>query len=146
MYSITTCDPTPYDPEHPDAQPLPIKHKEVAKGISRATIKNKPRHRTYREKYKEGPHQRLPNRAIRLKLHKVYLIKVDKSGLHRYDDKRYLLDNLDNGWPNPNTHAYGHYSIPATDTLLNSPDAGQGFVICVRPLRDSIDKCNNRTY
>ena len=71
---------------------------------------------------------------------------MEKRGLHPYDDKRYLLDNLEDGSPNPNSHAYGHYSIPATDTLLDSPDAGQGLVISVPPPRDSIDKCKDRRY
>ena len=31
MYSITTCDPTLYDSENPEAPPPPIKHNEVAK-------------------------------------------------------------------------------------------------------------------
>ena len=88
--------------------------------------------------YQEGPLQRLPNQAIRSTLHKVYSFEVKKRGLHTYDDKRYLLDNLEDGTPNPNTHAYEHYSIPATDTLFDSPEAGQGLVIRVRPPRDSI--------
>ena len=44
MYSFTTCEATLYDPQHPDAPPPPLKHKEVANGIARATIKNKLRH------------------------------------------------------------------------------------------------------
>ena len=77
MYSFTTCEPTLYDPEHPDAPPPPIKHKEVAKGIARATIKNKLTHESYRKMYNEGPLELLPNRAIRSKLHTIYTIEVE---------------------------------------------------------------------
>ena len=76
MYSFTTCEATLYDPQHPDAPPPPLKHKEVAKGIARATIKNKLRHESYLEMYNEGPLQLLPNRAIRSKLHMLYTIEV----------------------------------------------------------------------
>ena len=80
-YSFTTCEATLFDPEHPDAPPPAIKHKQVAKGIARATIKQKLRHDTYLEMYREGPLQRLPNRAIRSKLHRVYTLEVQKRGI-----------------------------------------------------------------
>ena len=41
----------------------------------------------------------------------MYSLAVEKSGLIAYDDKRVLLGDLANGKPNPNTHAYGHYSL-----------------------------------
>ena len=41
----------------------------------------------------------------------VYSLAVEKRGLIASDDKRVLLADLDNGQPNPNTHAYGHYSL-----------------------------------
>ena len=41
----------------------------------------------------------------------VYSLAVEKRGLIAYDEKRVLLANLDNGQPNLNTHAYGHYSL-----------------------------------
>ena len=34
-----------------------------------------------------------------------------KRGLCPYDDKRYLLADLPDGLPNPNTHAYGHKDL-----------------------------------
>ena len=34
-----------------------------------------------------------------------------KRGLCPYDDKRYLLADLPDGSPNPNTHAYGHKDL-----------------------------------
>ena len=41
----------------------------------------------------------------------MYSLAVEKRGLIAYDDKRVLLANLENGEPNPYTHAYGHYSL-----------------------------------
>ena len=41
----------------------------------------------------------------------VYTIKQEKRGLCPYDDKRYLLADLPDGRPNPNTHAYGHRDL-----------------------------------
>ena len=41
----------------------------------------------------------------------MYSLVVEKRGLIAYDDKRVLLGELANGQPNPNTHAYGHYSM-----------------------------------
>ena len=145
-YSFTTCEATLFDPEHPDAPPPAIKHKQIAKGIARATIKQKLRHDTYLEMFREGELQRLPNRAIRSKLHRVYTLEVQKRGLHPYDDKRYLLANLADGSPNPYTHAYGHYAIPVAATVLEEREAGAGLVVSVRPPRESIDKCKDKRY
>ena len=41
----------------------------------------------------------------------MYSLAVEKRGLIAYDYKRVLLADLANGQPNPNTHAYGHYSL-----------------------------------
>ena len=41
----------------------------------------------------------------------MYSLAVEKRGLIAYDDKRVLLGDLAYGQPNPNTHAYGHYSL-----------------------------------
>ena len=41
----------------------------------------------------------------------MYSLAVEKRGLIAYDDKRVLIGDLANGQPNPNTHAYGHYSL-----------------------------------
>ena len=106
-YSFTTCAPTLYNPDQPEAPPPTIKSKQVTKGIARPTIKNL-RHEMYVEMFREGEIQRLPNRAIRSKLHQLYTIEVEKRGLHPFDDKRYLLAPLEDGSPNPLTHAFGH--------------------------------------
>ena len=41
-----------------------------------------------------------------------------KRGLCPYDDKRYLLADLPDGRPNPNTHAYGHRDLAAEEHLV----------------------------
>lgn len=40
-------------------------------------------------------------------------MEQDKRGLCPYDDKRYLLADLPDGTPNPDTHAYGHRDLAA---------------------------------
>lgn len=40
-------------------------------------------------------------------------MEQEKRGLCPYDDKRYLLADLPDGTPNPNTHAYGHRDLAA---------------------------------
>ena len=81
--------------------------------------------------YQEREAIKVTNRRIVSKLHQVFLIitfnltyviilsiklnvnslAVEKRGLIAYNDKRVLLANLDNSEPNPNTHAYGHYTL-----------------------------------
>ena len=41
----------------------------------------------------------------------LYTLEQSKRGLCLYDDKRYLLADLPDGQPNPNTHAYGHRDL-----------------------------------
>ena len=43
----------------------------------------------------------------------MYTLKQEKRGLCPYDDKRYLLADLPDGTPNPQTHAYGHKDLAA---------------------------------
>ena len=45
-------------------------------------------------------------------------MEQEKRGLCPYDDKRYLLADMPDGRPNPNTHAYGHRDILAEETLV----------------------------
>ena len=61
----------------------------------------------------------------------VYTIKQEKRGLCPYDDKRYLLVDLPDGHPNPNTHAYGHCGLaalsnwwPTSQSLVRSSSFG----------------------
>ena len=48
----------------------------------------------------------------------VYTIEQEKRGLCPYDDKRYLLADLHNGRPNPNTHLTGHCDLAAEEHLV----------------------------
>ena len=48
----------------------------------------------------------------------VYTMEQEKRGLCPYDDKRYLLADLPDGRPNPNTHAYGHRDLAAEEHLV----------------------------
>ena len=48
----------------------------------------------------------------------VYTMKQEKRGLCPYDEKRYLLADLPDGRPNPNTHAYGHRDLAAEEHLV----------------------------
>ena len=41
----------------------------------------------------------------------IYTLEQEKRGLCPYDEKRYLLADLHDGTPNPNTHAYGHHEL-----------------------------------
>ena len=45
-------------------------------------------------------------------------MKQKQRGLCPYDDKRYLLADLPDGRPNPNTHAYGHCNLAAEKRLV----------------------------
>ena len=63
---------------------------------------------------------------------RVYSLAVEKRGLIAYVDKRVLLANLDNGEPNPNTHAYGHYSLARevrVEDAEEQPGAGNDLQI-----------------
>ena len=45
-------------------------------------------------------------------------MEQEKRGLCPYDDKRYLLADLADGRPNPNTHAYGHCDLAAEEHVV----------------------------
>ena len=47
----------------------------------------------------------------------IYTLEQEKRGLCPYDDKRYLLADLPDGSPNPNTHAYGHRDLLGEERL-----------------------------
>ena len=60
----------------------------------------------------------------------VYTMEQEKRGLCPYDDKRYLLANLPDGRPNPNTHAYGHRDLAAEKHLVaDQPEFGAELII-----------------
>ena len=45
-------------------------------------------------------------------------MEQEKRGLCPYDEKRYLLADLPDGRPNPNTFAYGHRDLAAEEHLV----------------------------
>ena len=57
-------------------------------------------------------------------------MEQEKRGLCHYDDKRYLLADLPDGRPNPNTHAYGHRDLAAEEQLVaDQPEPGAKLII-----------------
>ena len=57
-------------------------------------------------------------------------MEQEKRGLCPYDDKRYLLADLPDGRPNPNTHAYGHCDLAAKEHLIaDQPEPGAELII-----------------
>ena len=69
MYSFTVMDARDPDPRLPPL-PVNIKHKSVAKGISRANIKRFT-HEDYLTMFREGDSRKVTNRRIGSKLHQV---------------------------------------------------------------------------
>ena len=58
----------------------------------------------------------------------MYTLEQTKRGLCPYDDKRYLLADLPDGTPNPQTHAYGHKDllveeVQHADDMPDDPNA-----------------------
>ena len=45
-------------------------------------------------------------------------MEQEKRGRCPYNDKRYLLADLPDGRPNPNTHAYGHLDLATEEHLV----------------------------
>ena len=48
-----------------------------------------------------------------------------------YDDKRYLLADLPDNRPNPNTHFYGHHDLAAKKHLVGD-QPGHGAEVIIR--------------
>ena len=69
------------------------------------------RHEDYVSIYNEGALRSVTNHRLDSRLHQSYTVSQIQRGLCLYDDKLYLLANLINGKPNPNTHAFGHYEL-----------------------------------
>ena len=61
----------------------------------------------------------------------MYTVEQEKRGLCPYDDKRYLLADLPDGRPNPNTHAYGHRDLAAEEHLV-ADQAEPGAELIIR--------------
>ena len=57
-------------------------------------------------------------------------MEQEKRGLCLYDDKRYLLADLPDGRPNPNTHAYGHRDLKSEEHwVADQPEPGAELII-----------------
>ena len=57
-------------------------------------------------------------------------MEQEKRGLCPYDDKQYLLADLPDGRPNPNTHAYGHCDLAVEEHLVaDQPEPGAELII-----------------
>ena len=61
----------------------------------------------------------------------MYSLKQEKRGLCPYDDKRYLLANLPDGSPSPNTHAYGHNYLAREERFVPDIHAAPGTDLIV---------------
>lgn len=126
MYSFRTCDAV-----IGNVEPR-IYTKQIGKGITRAALKQIP-HETYLAMFREGEQQIVINRRIGSQLHNIYSLEFRKRGIVPYDDKRFLLADLADGQPNPNTHAFGHYSIETAEfPEPEQPPAGADMVVEVR--------------
>ena len=101
-----------------------VKEKHVAKGIQRAVIADL-RHEDYRRQLEAPIENHQVNRRIGARLHEIYAIEADKRGLCGYDDKRYMLNNIE-------SLAYGHHRIPVQHIAVDMhPDwtADNGMIV-----------------
>ena len=80
--------------------------KNTAKGVSRAVIKHKLKHNSYRECLENKKINHESMKRIQSNFHELYTINQRKVTLSHFDDKRYIQpDGI-------HTYAYGHYKIP----------------------------------
>jgi len=83
--------------------------KQTGKGIKKQALKNKIKHSDYYRclfgNENKDKKQMISFNLIRSEKHILYTYSLNKVGLSRYDDKRYLLgDGI-------SSHSYGHYKI-----------------------------------
>ena len=121
----------------------------MAKSVARFQI-NRFKHEDLMRMYNCGASPNFINRRIGFKLHPMHLIiyiliciiahltiyfqmytmEQTKSGLCPYDDQRYLLADLPNGRPNPNTSAYSHRYLAGEQHLVaDQPKPGAKLII-----------------
>ena len=127
MYSYSIC-----EAQSSCSEPLlpNIKTKQTAKDISRFA-KRTIRHADYVSNYNEFAVRNVTNHRLESRLHQIYTVSQIKRGLCPYDDKLYLLANLINGQPNPNTHAVGHYELlyEAVQPEIDQPSSGDNLYV-----------------
>jgi hypothetical protein len=87
-----------------------------AKGIQRAAL-SRIRHEDYLSQLRAPVENRLMNRRIGSKLHKIYTYEFLKRGLCAFDDKRYIEED------GISTLAHGHYRLKRTERALNNVEA-----------------------
>ena len=79
-----------------------------AKGVKRSVVKNELQFSDYSRSLLGGVRrdiqQKVNFNTIRSYKHELYSISQNKIGLCSFDDKRYLIDNV-------NTYAHGHHRI-----------------------------------
>ena len=135
MYSFTVCDASEPIPGVND--PMDIRHKAMATGMARSQIKRF-KHEHYVRMFNGGAITNVVDHRIGSKLHQVrfiisilicitahlticvqvYTMEQEKRGLCPYHDKRYLLADLPDCRPNPNTYAYGHCDLASEEHLM----------------------------
>jgi hypothetical protein len=91
-----------------------VYEKRRAKGIAKAAVQELAHADYIAQFWRRADLTRVACRRIGSKQQEIYTIEQTKRSLCPFDDKRYLLaPPLPDGDPNPETHAFGHYSIPA---------------------------------
>ncbi|XP_069102148.1 uncharacterized protein [Argopecten irradians] len=108
MYSFRYATPESFTFENMRITTNVFKEKQVAKGISKATIKRDLRHEMYRECIFHKQNKMCEMHSIRSDRHQLYVYKINKSGLCAFDDKRWILPNL------CDSYAFGHYKTKKT--------------------------------
>ena len=81
------------------------KEKKTAKGVKKSVVQNVITHEDYKSTLFEKTSQTHSMTQIRSYGHELYTVRLNKTSLSSYDDKRYILDD------GVNTLAYGHYKI-----------------------------------
>ena len=82
----------------------------MGKGIARGTHKHIPND-SYLAMFREGQQEIVSNKRIGSKLYTIYTMNVQMRGLVPYKDKRILFADLPDGLQNPDTQAFGHFSL-----------------------------------
>jgi len=79
--------------------------KKTAKGVARAVLKHKIKHRHYKECLEGTSVMREKQYRIQSVDHQLHTVVNNKITLSAFDDKRYLLED------GIHSYAYGHYQI-----------------------------------
>jgi hypothetical protein len=80
------------------------KEEKRAKGIAKITVKKDIRHEHYREVLFQETQKVSSMISLRSHQHELFCENVRKTGLSAFDDKRYLINNVE-------SYAYGHHEV-----------------------------------